>query len=238
MLEQNYRSTQTILNAANAVIRQNAGRKPKNLWSDAGDGELIVGYVADTEHDEAQFVAGEIRPAAPTRGRRATATRRSSTAPTPSPGPSRRSSSGSACPTRWSAGSASTSGARSATRSPTCGPSPTGPTTSRCAASSTCPSGGSATGPRLRWPSWAAKRADQLRRRAAPGGRDPRPGHPIGQPAHGVRRASGRARGDGRREAAGRRDPDQRAGAFRLPGRAARLEGSAGRDPAGEPASS
>ena len=60
MLEQNYRSTQNILNAANAVITQNTGRKPKNLWSDAGDGPLITGYVADTEHDEAQFVAGEI----------------------------------------------------------------------------------------------------------------------------------------------------------------------------------
>ena len=61
MLEQNYRSTQTILNAANAVIGRNTDRKPKNLWSDAGDGALVTGYVADTEHDEAQFVAGEIR---------------------------------------------------------------------------------------------------------------------------------------------------------------------------------
>jgi DNA helicase-2/ATP-dependent DNA helicase PcrA len=60
MLEQNYRSTQTILSAANAVIVQNPSRKPKNLWSDAGDGELITGYVADSEHDEAQFVASEI----------------------------------------------------------------------------------------------------------------------------------------------------------------------------------
>jgi len=60
MLEQNYRSTQNILNAANAVITKNVGRKPKNLWSEAGDGTLITGYVADTEHDEAQFVAGEI----------------------------------------------------------------------------------------------------------------------------------------------------------------------------------
>src|SRR5829696_5670181 len=60
LLEQNYRSTQTILTAANSVIVQNAGRKPKNLWSDAGDGAQIVGYVADSEHDEAQFVAGEI----------------------------------------------------------------------------------------------------------------------------------------------------------------------------------
>ncbi|MDN5763003.1 MAG: UvrD-helicase domain-containing protein [Microlunatus sp.] len=60
LLEQNYRSTQTILNAANAVIGQNEGRTPKRLWSDAGDGPLITGYVSDTEHDEAQFVASEI----------------------------------------------------------------------------------------------------------------------------------------------------------------------------------
>jgi DNA helicase-2/ATP-dependent DNA helicase PcrA len=60
LLEQNYRSTQTILTAANAVITRNRGRKPKNLWSDAGDGEAIVGYVADDEHDEARFVSEEI----------------------------------------------------------------------------------------------------------------------------------------------------------------------------------
>ncbi|WP_414690284.1 DNA helicase PcrA, partial [Nocardioides sp.] len=60
MLEQNYRSTQTILNAANAVITHNKGRKPKRLWSDAGAGERIVGYVADDEHDEARFVSDEI----------------------------------------------------------------------------------------------------------------------------------------------------------------------------------
>ncbi|MDQ6874714.1 MAG: DNA helicase PcrA [Actinomycetota bacterium] len=60
MLEQNYRSTQTILTAANAVISQNPNRKPKNLWSDAGSGAPIRGYVADNEHDEAAWVAGEI----------------------------------------------------------------------------------------------------------------------------------------------------------------------------------
>jgi DNA helicase II / ATP-dependent DNA helicase PcrA len=60
LLEQNYRSTQTILSAANAVISQNTGRKPKNLWSDAGEGTPLVGYVADDEHDEARFVAEEI----------------------------------------------------------------------------------------------------------------------------------------------------------------------------------
>jgi len=60
LLEQNYRSTQNILSAANAVISRNAGRRDKRLWTDAGEGELIVGYVADNEHDEARFVAGEI----------------------------------------------------------------------------------------------------------------------------------------------------------------------------------
>jgi DNA helicase-2/ATP-dependent DNA helicase PcrA len=60
LLEQNYRSTQTILSAANAVIERNADRKPKKLWSDQGDGEKIVGYVADNEHDEAAFVAQEV----------------------------------------------------------------------------------------------------------------------------------------------------------------------------------
>ncbi len=60
MLEQNYRSTQNILAAANAVVSRNPGRIPKNLWSDAGDGPPITGYVADSEHDEAAFVAEEV----------------------------------------------------------------------------------------------------------------------------------------------------------------------------------
>ncbi|MFJ8592954.1 DNA helicase PcrA [Streptomyces sp. NPDC093598] len=60
LLEQNYRSTQTILSAANAVIERNESRRPKNLWTNAGTGARITGYVADTEHDEAQFVADEI----------------------------------------------------------------------------------------------------------------------------------------------------------------------------------
>ncbi|GAA1352913.1 DNA helicase PcrA [Saccharothrix algeriensis] len=60
LLEQNYRSTQTILTAANAVISRNPDRRDKRLWSDLGDGEKIVGYVADNEHDEAAFVAAEI----------------------------------------------------------------------------------------------------------------------------------------------------------------------------------
>src|SRR4051812_27611203 len=60
LLEQNYRSTQRILKAANQVISRNTGRRPKNLWTDSGDGELIEGYVADNEHDEAAWVAEQI----------------------------------------------------------------------------------------------------------------------------------------------------------------------------------
>src|SRR5436309_1995708 len=60
LLEQNYRSTQTILSAANTVIARNPDRRPKNLWSDAGDGDPIRGYVAENEHDEARWVAEQI----------------------------------------------------------------------------------------------------------------------------------------------------------------------------------
>ena len=60
LLEQNYRSTQTILEAANSVIARNPNRRAKNLWSAGGEGERIVGYVADDEHEEATFVAEEI----------------------------------------------------------------------------------------------------------------------------------------------------------------------------------
>ncbi|MFA5890745.1 MAG: DNA helicase PcrA [Actinomycetota bacterium] len=60
VLEQNYRSTQTILSAANAVIEHNRQRKPKNLWTDAGEGQPIVRFHADDERDEATFVGREI----------------------------------------------------------------------------------------------------------------------------------------------------------------------------------
>ena len=59
-LEQNYRSTQNILSAANAVISNNQGRPPKNLWTATGDGEVIQGFTGDTEQEEAQFIADEI----------------------------------------------------------------------------------------------------------------------------------------------------------------------------------
>jgi DNA helicase-2/ATP-dependent DNA helicase PcrA len=59
-LEQNYRSTSNILNAANEVINLNTGRKPKKLWTDQGEGAKIKVYRANTEHDEGYFVASEI----------------------------------------------------------------------------------------------------------------------------------------------------------------------------------
>ncbi|MBG0739696.1 DNA helicase PcrA [Paeniglutamicibacter antarcticus] len=59
-LEQNYRSTQNILSAANAVISRNPNRPEKRLWTAEGDGEKIVGYVAENEHEEARFIAEEI----------------------------------------------------------------------------------------------------------------------------------------------------------------------------------
>lgn len=60
LLEQNYRSTQNILSAANAVIERNKGRRPKKLWTASGDGEKITGYVAESEHAEARYIAQEI----------------------------------------------------------------------------------------------------------------------------------------------------------------------------------
>ena len=88
-LEQNYRSTKTILDAANAVIANNL-RKPKTLWTDAGGGERIVRYHAEDEPDEASWVAGTM-PSAPQRRRHDCGARsRSSTAPTPRAGCSKR----------------------------------------------------------------------------------------------------------------------------------------------------
>ncbi|MFN0092661.1 MAG: DNA helicase PcrA [Acidimicrobiales bacterium] len=60
VLDQNYRSTQTVLDAANSVIARNLGRKPKELWTEAGRGDRIVRYHADDEVDEAQWVAREL----------------------------------------------------------------------------------------------------------------------------------------------------------------------------------
>ena len=68
LLEQNYRSTQTVLDAANAVISRNPQRRDKHLWTESGPGAPIVTYVADDEHDEANFVAEEIDRLADTEG--------------------------------------------------------------------------------------------------------------------------------------------------------------------------
>ena len=94
MLEQNYRSTQRILDAANAVIANNASRRPKHLWTEQVGGELLTRYHAEDEHDEAAFVAHEIDRLTDPRAT-ASATSPSSTGPTRRAASSRR---------RWSAG--------------------------------------------------------------------------------------------------------------------------------------
>src|SRR5690606_10691727 len=63
LLEQNYRSTKRILEAANEVIKNNHNRKPKNLWTDNDQGQKIVYFRADSEQTEAQFVVGKIKEA-------------------------------------------------------------------------------------------------------------------------------------------------------------------------------
>ena len=70
VLEQNYRSTQRILDAANAVIANNAARHPKHLWTEQVGGELITRYHAEDEHDEAAFVVHEITRLTDTEGQR------------------------------------------------------------------------------------------------------------------------------------------------------------------------
>ncbi|CAM5686095.1 ATP-dependent DNA helicase Rep [Streptomyces californicus] len=149
LLEQNYRSTQTILSAANAVIERNESRRPKNLWTNAGSGARITGYVADTEHDEAQFVADEID-------------RLTDAGPTPRPATS-RSSTGTNAQSRvfeeilirvglpYKVVGGVRFYERKEVRDVLAylrGPSPTPRTPSRSAASSTCPSAASATAPR------------------------------------------------------------------------------------------
>ncbi|MEZ7898525.1 MAG: UvrD-helicase domain-containing protein [Flaviflexus sp.] len=67
LLEQNYRSTQNILSAANAVIANNPNRRAKKLWTDQGAGDKVIGYVADSEHDEARFLIEELESLHPKR---------------------------------------------------------------------------------------------------------------------------------------------------------------------------
>ena len=98
-LEQNYRSTQTILDAANAVIRNNRGQKPKSLWTDLGQGDPIKIRELEDEHAEARFVTGEIQRLVD-EGDVARRRSRSSTGPTRSRGCSRTRSCGPRSPTR------------------------------------------------------------------------------------------------------------------------------------------
>ena len=84
LMEQNYRSTQNILEIANALIEHNVQRKPKSLWTEAGNGELTVQFRADDEHEEAFFLVEEIERLRQSEGT-ATATWRCSTGRTRSP---------------------------------------------------------------------------------------------------------------------------------------------------------
>ncbi len=70
LLEQNYRSTKAILDAANAVIANNVARTPKHLWTEQVEGELLTRYQAEDEHDEAAFVVNEITRLTDTEGQR------------------------------------------------------------------------------------------------------------------------------------------------------------------------
>ena len=151
LLEQNYRSTQNILSAANSVISRNSGRREKRLWTDAGEGELIVGYVADNEHDEARFVAEEIDALADRRRASPTTTWRFSTAPTTRRGRWKRCSSAPAFRTKSLGACGFTSARRFATSSPTCGCWTTPATRSACGASSTRRAAASVIAPRLAW---------------------------------------------------------------------------------------
>lgn len=139
MLEQNYRSTQTILDAANAVIANNQGRKPKKLWTALGSGDPIVGYAADNAEQEAAWIAGRSLASAPRRARRIR-TWPSCTVPTRSRVRLKARSCMPDCRISWLAAHGSTSGGRSRTPSRICRPSSIRPTTSTCGASSTCPS--------------------------------------------------------------------------------------------------
>ena len=235
LLEQNYRSTQTILNAANAVIVQNEGRKPKSLWSDAGDGHLITGYVADSEHDEAQFVAGEIDKLRDEQGIRYGdvavfyRTNAQSRAfeevfirvgmPYKVVGGvrfyERREIRDSIGYLRAIANRADDVSLRRILNVPKRG---IGDKAEGAVADL-------AARERISFGD-ALRRVDEIDGLASRS----RPA------AHRVRRVHGRARGDGGRRDAGRSDPAQRAGEVRLPDRAEQLRGPSGRDPAGEPA--
>ncbi len=234
LLEQNYRSTQTILNAANAVIGHNQGRKPKRLWSQAGDGERIVGYVADDERDEARFVSEEIDKLTDSRC-----------------GPARRGR-GVLPHQRPVAGvRGDLHPARHALQGGRRGPLLRAP---RGARRARLPADAGQSG-RRDLPAPGAQHPEARDRRpgrgvravpgrprpdhvlggpAARGGR-PRAGHPVAEGDRGLRRPGRRAAVDGRRGGACRRHPRVGPRPHRLPRRARGLRRPAGRHPGGEP---
>ena len=169
--------------------RATRGRKPKNLWTDAGDGAQIVGYVADNEHDEAAFVAEEIdrltdegdaQPGDVAVFYRTNAQSRVFEEVFIRVG----------LPYKVVGGVRFYERRRSATRWPTCGCSPTPTTRSPCAGSSTCPSAASATGPRRCVEALAERERITVRRRRC-GGPTRRPGSRPGRSTR-DRRASSR----------------------------------------------
>lgn len=158
MLEQNYRSTQTILSAANAVIENNPDRKPKKLWTAGATGAQITGYVADDEHDEAAFVTEEIerlqkddsvRPGDVAVFYRTNAQSRALEEVLVRAG----------LPYKVVGGTRFYERREIKDAWLTFGCWSTRPTRSTCAGSSTCPSAASATGPRGRWWRWPTGRA-------------------------------------------------------------------------------
>ena len=111
-LEQNYRSTKTILDAANAVIANNVTRVPKELWTEGEPGDPIVRYRAEDEYDEAAWVATEIGRLRGVRGHRLRRRRRLLPHQRPEPGPRGGARARPPSPTRWWGAPASTTGAR------------------------------------------------------------------------------------------------------------------------------
>ena len=112
VLDQNYRSTQRILDAANAVIANNAARRPKHLWTEQVGGELITRYHAEDEHDEASFVVHEIDRLVDVEQHALRRRRRLLPDERAEPRRSRRRSSAPGCRTASSAARSSTTGAR------------------------------------------------------------------------------------------------------------------------------
>ena len=234
LLEQNYRSTQTILTAANSVIGNNRGRKAKRLWTDAGAGERIVGYVSDDEHDEARFVSQEIDTLVDERRRTPRRRRRVLPHQRPVPGlrggvhPHRPALQG----RRRGALLRAQGGPRRAGLPPDAGqhrrrdlaaPGAQHPQARHRRA-------GRGVHRRPRRP-----RPDHLLGGADPRRRGARPGHPQPEEHRGVRRDGAGAPVDGRGRRAPRRDPGVGARALRLPHRARGQRGPAGRHPRGEP---